>query len=38
MSRLTSLTAGKPSPYFLMMFFMSMAAIAGFSLRVEPEG
>src|SRR3954452_16267373 len=26
-SMLTSFTAGKPSPYFLTMFFMSMAAI-----------
>ena len=27
-SMLTSLTAGKPSPYFLTMFFISMAAMA----------
>ncbi len=27
MSRLTSFTAGKPSAYFLMMLFISMAAI-----------
>ena len=26
-SMLTSLTAAKPSPYFLTMFFMSMAAM-----------
>src|SRR3954452_24404915 len=26
-SMLTSFTAGKPSPYFLTMFFMSMAAM-----------
>jgi hypothetical protein len=26
-SMLTSLTAGKPSPYFLTMFFISMAAM-----------
>src|SRR4051794_4472135 len=32
-SRLTSLTAGKPSPYFLTMFFIVMAAIGSVSLR-----
>ena len=33
-SMLTSLTAGNPSPYFLTMFFMSMAAMGvNLSLR-----
>ena len=35
MSRLTSLTAGKPSPYCLTMFFISMAAIGVVSSWVE---
>ena len=34
-SMLTSFTAGNPSPYFLTMFFISMAAIGRF--RVTPS-
>ena len=36
MSRLTSLTAGNPSPYSLTTFLMVISAMAASSLRVSP--
>jgi hypothetical protein len=37
MSRLTSFTAAKPSPYCLTMFFISMEAIAACSPSIRAE-